>query len=502
MIQWLFAFLLHSTLWLGLAWAIARSMPKLRPRLREALWHTALLASLIGPSVQSFSPETVGKLWQFSLPASWIEAIQASTRREGLAAELSPMVLQVPDLGTTSRVPLGSPDVSRLTPSASSLPALHSDRAMAESTGASLALEKSLEKIQQVLLAAWLLGVAFFGCRLAFRTLYFRMQIKDRQPILDPVVRLQLDELRLAAKLPRPIKLSQSQNLGSPVAFGLGRHSEICLPARALPSLPLEQIRAMLGHEVCHHMRRDPWFLQVLNLMQVAFFFQPMLRLARREIHQATEEQCDAWGAQQLEDRWAMAHCLAEVAAWLLPRERRYPVAGMARKRSRLTQRVQRLMECGKEIRSEAPVGRGQKFASALVLVAAPFLGPAVSLAAVDSDSTSDTASGISVPSAENQPLVFEAALPAPELILSPEDQLLFEDLDQAILALESELTSLVQAYGRLVQQDPYKKVFRKAGNRLNQIRQMRFLLARILMTQRQMEITASVNSTPENPNN
>jgi beta-lactamase regulating signal transducer with metallopeptidase domain len=495
MIQWLLAFLLHSTLWLGLAWVLVRSIPKLRPRLREALWHTALLASLIGPSVQSFGPESVGKLWQISLPASWVEAIQTSSRPEQLAVAQIPIVRQVPGQGTTSRLPLGRPDVTRINPSADFPTTLQADRTITDSAAANQALQTFLNRIQQVLLGLWMIGFAFFGCRLALRTLYFRKHIKDRQPILDPVVRLQLDELRLAAKLPRPIKLSESQNLGSPVAFGLGRRAEICLPARALPSLPLEQIRAMLGHEVCHHMRRDPWFLQVLNLMQVAFFFQPMLRLARREIHQATEEQCDAWGAQQLEDRWAMAHCLAEVAAWLLPRECRYPVAGMARKRSRLTQRVQRLMERGKEIRSEAPIGRGQKFASALVLVAAPFLGPAVSLAATD------TAPRPSETLLHNPPAVFESVELAPALGLSPEDQLLFQQLDDDIEALETELASLVQAYGRLVHQDPFQKVFRRAGNRLLQIRQMRFLLARILLTQQQMELNASVNSTSENPN-
>jgi len=337
--------------------------------------------------------------------------------------------------------------------------------------------------------------VAFFGGRLLLRTLYFRRHIQNRQPVLDPIARLQLDELRLAAALPRPIRLTESQHLGSPVAFGLGRKAEICLPARALPSLPVEQMRAMLGHEVSHHLRRDPLRLQLLNFLQVALFFQPMLRIARREIHQATEEQCDAWGAQQLEDRWAMAHCLAEVAAWLLPRAQSYPVASMARKRSRLTLRVQRLMEHGDHIQSEAPMTTKHKIFGVLALVAAPLLGPAVSLVATElpgeaslpaSEVTETKVTQAVSPSAATTPLLRVDALfggntsPA----LSAEDQLLFAELDQEINGLETELSSLIRSYGRLVQQDPYQQVFAKAIQRLAQIREMRLALARILATQ------------------
>ena len=82
-----------------------------------------------------------------------------------------------------------------------------------------------------------------------------------------------------------------------------------------------------------------------LNLLQAVFFFQPLFRVACRQLHLAAEEQCDAWGASHLEDRLAMARCLTEVAAWVLPQDRRLLVAGMARRRSQLGVRVERLMD-------------------------------------------------------------------------------------------------------------------------------------------------------------
>jgi hypothetical protein len=123
-------------------------------------------------------------------------------------------------------------------------------------------------------------------------------------------------------------------------------------------------------------MRRDPMRLLGLNLLQAVFFFQPLFRVASRQLHLAAEEQCDAWGASHLEDRLAMARCLTEVAAWVLPQDRRLLVAGMARRRSQLGVRVERLMDdrCSFTARG----GNLRALGSAAVLALAPWLAPSL----------------------------------------------------------------------------------------------------------------------------
>jgi hypothetical protein len=133
---------------------------------------------------------------------------------------------------------------------------------------------------------------------------------------------------------------------------------------------------AMLGHEIAHHMRRDPLRLLGLNLLQALFFFQPLFRVASRQLHLAAEEQCDAWGASHLEDRLAMARCLTEVAAWVLPQDRRLLVAGMARRRSQLGVRVERLMDEGCSFTARG--GNLRALGSAAVLALAPWLAPSL----------------------------------------------------------------------------------------------------------------------------
>ena len=49
---WLLTYLLHSTLFLALAWLAARGPLRRRPALEEAAWRFALVAALVTASVQ------------------------------------------------------------------------------------------------------------------------------------------------------------------------------------------------------------------------------------------------------------------------------------------------------------------------------------------------------------------------------------------------------------------------------------------------------------------
>ena len=54
MMEWLIAFLVHSTLWCGLAWLWLCLRPNSHARVRETIWYTAIAASFITPTAQTF----------------------------------------------------------------------------------------------------------------------------------------------------------------------------------------------------------------------------------------------------------------------------------------------------------------------------------------------------------------------------------------------------------------------------------------------------------------
>ena len=203
-----------------------------------------------------------------------------------------------------------------------------------------------------------------------------RRRLRQREIVQDPHASRALEELSRRAGLHKAPRLTESDHLGSPIALGFGERREICVPSRALHELDQGELSALLGHEVAHHLRRDTLRLGVLNTLQAVFFFQPLFRLAGREVHFAAEEQCDDWAAGQLEDRFAMASCLAEVAAWVVRQDRHIPVPCMGRRRSQLEIRVRRLIDEHRAL--EAPARVWRRLGAAGLLAFAPWLAPAV----------------------------------------------------------------------------------------------------------------------------
>ncbi len=316
MTVWLLAFAVHSSLWLGLAWLWIRLRPVSDARLREGIWYTAIAASLVTPTVQALDAWSTVAGWRLMLPESWRV------------------------LGRGEHASASAWDWSGLA------------------------------------LSSW---IAIGGCLLLSyvgRLVWLRRQLGPRAVVEDHAVREQLGRLSRRAGLRRAPRLTVAETLRSPISLGVGRGAEICVPSRALLELRPAELRALLGHETAHHRRRDSLRLGVLNVLQAAFFFQPLMRLAVRGIRASAEEQCDDWAADQLDDPLAMASCLTEVAAWILPRDQRMPVPCMARRRSHLGIRVARLLD-GRPTSGTARPRRALLTLLAL-LVLAPWIAPSV----------------------------------------------------------------------------------------------------------------------------
>jgi len=338
MTSWLLTFLVHSTLWCGFAWLGLRLYPGAPARLRETIWYTALAASLITPTVHSLtSPDSA--VWRLPVPSFIAVGEHESGEESGHRDEVA-----------SASVSAGEEAHGK-------------EHATNESQSASAA-------VLWILLAGG--SLAFYLLRLG----RLRGRLRDREPVMDPGAARALTALAGRAALAPAPRLTESHDLGSPVALGVGARREICVPARALHELDERELRALLGHEVAHHLRRDTIRLAALNVLQALFFFQPFLRLGVRELRLAAEELCDDWAASQFDDRLAMASCLAEVAGWMVPRDRRIPVPCIGRRRSQLERRVWRLMNEHRSLRS--PSGPWRHAGALTLLILAPLIAPAL----------------------------------------------------------------------------------------------------------------------------
>jgi len=216
-----------------------------------------------------------------------------------------------------------------------------------------------------VLLDLWLVGAVGFGFRILWLRLAMRRRLRDRRPLDEGPLVNTLSDLARAARIAPP-RLSISDRLRGPIAFA----GEIVLPVRVAREMAPCAQRAVLAHELGHIVRRDPGWLVAASLVESVFFFQPLNRLARRRLREASEFLCDAWAAERA-GGLELARCLAEVAEWMQAAPELAPVAGMAEHGGQLVSRVESLLE-GRRAppRPFAWAFRGLMGLSALIAVA------------------------------------------------------------------------------------------------------------------------------------
>ena len=81
----------------------------------------------------------------------------------------------------------------------------------------------------------------------------------------------------------------------SPLLWKFGRRGRLVLPEKLLDTLKRDQRAALLAHEMAHAHRLDHWVRWVESVALGLYWWNPVVWWARRELHQAEEECCDAW---------------------------------------------------------------------------------------------------------------------------------------------------------------------------------------------------------------
>jgi hypothetical protein len=183
--------------------------------------------------------------------------------------------------------------------------------------------------------------------RLVVAALRLRRLLRDRRAI-DEGGALAPEAARLgrALGLRRPVPVGTAPRLRAPLATGVLR-PEVCLPARAVAELAVEEQAALCAHELAHVARRDPAWILVARLAEAAAPLQPLNAWARRRLQDVAECLSDDLAVSASGRPLGLARSLVDVASWTLGERSLLPLAaaGALSARSRLGHRVERLMD-------------------------------------------------------------------------------------------------------------------------------------------------------------
>jgi len=301
--DWLLTYVLHSSLLLGGVWLVQRAGVLRVDAHRELAWKLALLGAVLSASLQlSVVGEPLSGTWDRDAAVAWVgTATPAAEKTQALA-------------------PVAKKSKGGLAMSGE----FEKPAAVHSSPGWSPRQRTWIRNMNWplIIVSLWLSGVLLIGFRQVYMRLLLEKELSGRRPIREGRVLRVLGRLCEDCGQPLP-RISVAAGLPSPIVLARG---EICVPMRACTDLHESQLEAMLAHELAHLQRRDPWWLWACSINEVLFFFQPLNRLARREIIHVAEFLTDRRAVAMTTNSRALAECLAEVAGWM---QRQPPPAAM-----------------------------------------------------------------------------------------------------------------------------------------------------------------------------
>jgi beta-lactamase regulating signal transducer with metallopeptidase domain len=181
---------------------------------------------------------------------------------------------------------------------------------------------------QPVLLWVWLGGACLCALFAATRIVCFERLLRDTLPASERLQRLAFE---IAGKLcvRRVPDVRYVECVEVPLLWCAGRRPTIVLPMRLLGQFDNESLGLILAHELAHLRRRDHWVRAVELIVSTVYWWNPLVWVIRRQVHQSEELCCDAWVGWAFPDdtkryaevllKTAESLNASQVGAWLLP---------------------------------------------------------------------------------------------------------------------------------------------------------------------------------------
>ncbi|MFN0067892.1 MAG: M56 family metallopeptidase, partial [Limisphaerales bacterium] len=146
-------------------------------------------------------------------------------------------------------------------------------------------------RVEAWLLAAWAAGtLALAGVTFA-QWLRVRRLVRSARPATpELIIRLERAAKRLGLR--RAVRLRLTDSPHGPLVFGLFR-PVILLPEQLVAELTADQLGDVLLHELAHVRRGDLWIGHAQALLQILWWWHPLVWLAGRRLDRAREEAAD-----------------------------------------------------------------------------------------------------------------------------------------------------------------------------------------------------------------
>jgi beta-lactamase regulating signal transducer with metallopeptidase domain len=174
-----------------------------------------------------------------------------------------------------------------------------------------------------------------------------RLRLEAQQSAEPPpwLVEL-LKDTRRSIRLRYPVRLKLSNHPSSPAVCGLW-HPVILMPNPLVQHLTRKQLQGVILHELLHLRRGDVWTNCMQALLQIVYWWHPLLWIANARMRQVREEAVDEAVMLGLKgEAHIYAPTLLEVARMALPRPiNALGLVGILESHGNLKRRIEKLLD-------------------------------------------------------------------------------------------------------------------------------------------------------------
>ena len=285
------------------------------------VWQGAVVALLVAAvlslagrmnAASRYVLATTGMLLMAVLPVGTFLALHlagappAPVARQPTVDEVAP-TLSIPRPEELARGQISSP-ASSTEIAASAVPALPPPQPLSWKDR----VADQIEAAHPWIVLMWSLGVLVFSLRFSGGWAYTVFVARFRSAPVDDVWHDKLASLRTNLGVKRSVRILQSAWVQTPVVIGWFR-PVILMPIGLLTGLSVEQIEAILAHELAHIRRYDYLANLLQTVMETLFFFHPAVWWLSNRIRVEREYCCDDIAASKSEGTLTYVKALAQL---------------------------------------------------------------------------------------------------------------------------------------------------------------------------------------------
>jgi beta-lactamase regulating signal transducer with metallopeptidase domain len=221
----------------------------------------------------------------------------------------------------------------------------------------------TIQQNMPFIMMAWLIGFIVFAIRL-FSALAYTTRLTSSALPLENHWGEYMRDLSRKLGIKKMVSLAQSHVITSPMVIGYFK-PVILIPMGMISGLSTEQLETIFLHELAHIKRHDYLINLIQSLVEIAFFFNPVVWILSDLIKKEREFCCDDLVISRHGHASAYAHALVQLEEVRLTRH--LVALSLAEDKNQLLNRIRRIME--RSVKNYS--GNGRLILPALLLVTA-----------------------------------------------------------------------------------------------------------------------------------